>query len=47
MSTTTETRPTVPASATCLSCGAAYGTGHYSWCDFRLTLRRVFGWWSA
>lgn len=20
--------------ATCISCGAAYGTGHYSWCDF-------------
>lgn len=20
--------------ATCISCGAAYGTGHYSWCEF-------------
>lgn len=24
--------------ATCISCGAAYGTGHYSWCEFKITL---------
>lgn len=20
--------------ATCISCGAAYGAGHFSWCEF-------------
>lgn len=23
---------------TYISCGAAYGTGHYSWCDFKTWL---------
>jgi hypothetical protein len=29
------------SAATCVSCGAAYGTGHYSWCQFKTLALRL------
>ena len=31
-----------PSTATCISCGAPYGSAHYAWCKFTIAVLRLF-----